>query len=108
MVPTNAQGTAKLQLDLKPVNTEDEEYEVTVEAELDELTAQTTFKVLAGEEEEPTSTEEQPSETEQPSEPEEEPTGVAGSSNGGSFVALLALLAALGGIVGAVLGLLKL
>ena len=37
----------------------DEEYEVTVEAELDELTAQTTFKVLAGEEEEPTSTEEQ-------------------------------------------------
>ncbi|AIK86460.1 hypothetical protein CGLAR1_08165 [Corynebacterium glutamicum] len=108
VVPTNAQGTAKLQLDLKPVNTEDEEYEVTVEAELGELTAQTTFKVLAGEEEEPTSTEEQPSETEQPSEPEEEPTGVAGSSNGGSFVALLALLAALGGIVGAVLGLLKL
>lgn len=108
VVPTNAQGTAKLQLDLKPVNTEDEEYEVTVEAELDELTAQTTFKVLAGEEEEPTSTEEQPSETEQPSEPEEEPTGVAGSSSGGSFVALLALLAALGGIVGAVLGLLKL
>ncbi|WP_241828368.1 hypothetical protein [Corynebacterium glutamicum] len=88
VVPTNAQGTAKLQLDLKPVNTEDEEYEVTVEAELDKLTAQTTFKVLAGE--------------------EEEPTGVAGSSNGGSFVALLALLAALGGIVGAVLGLLKL
>ncbi|WP_211438964.1 exo-alpha-sialidase [Corynebacterium glutamicum] len=108
VVPTNAQGTAKLQLDLKPVNTEDEEYEVTVESELDELTAQTTFKVLAGEEEEPTSTEEQPSETEQPTEPEEESTGVDGSSNGGSFVALLALLAALGGIVGAVLGLLKL
>ncbi|GAV97264.1 hypothetical protein CS176_1494 [Corynebacterium glutamicum] len=87
-VPTDEEGTADLQLTLDPVHNVGEEYEVTVEATLDELTALTTFKVLA--------------------DASEEPSPVAGSSNGGSFVALLALLAALGGIVGAVLGLLKL